>query len=192
MRSTLCPLLPAPSAAAAAAGKAVDLLEFVFTQLQKKVGIVTAVVEVRGEGVGVWGDDVGELRHQARLRQPGHASAMPSCAWRPFCCVDIGCLGSFVLISAAWPIVAWSQPLPTPPYHSTPTPPPLHNQMGYNFLFGLWKYQWDADCELFLRIILVGGRGSQGVSAGTVGGHTSKLEGGPPPHKTSRQACPGC
>ncbi|KAL4448019.1 hypothetical protein ABPG75_005238 [Micractinium tetrahymenae] len=56
---------------AAAAGKAVDLLEFVFTQLQKKVGIVTAVVE-----------------------------------------------------------------------------------MGYNFLFGLWKYQWDADCELFLRIIL--------------------------------------
>ncbi len=56
--STLCPLLPAPPAAAAVAGKAVDLLEFVFTQLQKKVGIVTAVVEVRGEGVGAWGDDV--------------------------------------------------------------------------------------------------------------------------------------
>ncbi|KAI7835772.1 hypothetical protein COHA_010350 [Chlorella ohadii] len=56
---------------AAAAGSAVDLLEFVFQQLQKKVGIVTAVVEA-----------------------------------------------------------------------------------GYNFLFGLWKYQWDADCELFLRILL--------------------------------------
>lgn len=28
--------------------------------------------------------------------------------------------------------------------------------MGYNFLYGLWKFQWDADCELFLRIILVG------------------------------------
>lgn len=35
-------------AAAAAAGKAMDLLDFVFMQLQKKVGIVTAVVEVRG------------------------------------------------------------------------------------------------------------------------------------------------
>lgn len=43
--------MPAPSSAipvaAAAAGCAVDLLEFVFQQLQKKVGIVTAVVEVR-------------------------------------------------------------------------------------------------------------------------------------------------
>lgn len=37
------PLAPA----AAAAGSAVDLLEFVFQQLQKKVGIITAVVEVR-------------------------------------------------------------------------------------------------------------------------------------------------
>ena len=25
--------------------------------------------------------------------------------------------------------------------------------MGYNFLYGLWKYSWDADCELFLRIL---------------------------------------
>lgn len=30
-------------------------------------------------------------------------------------------------------------------------------QAGYNFIFGLWKYQWDADCELFLRILLVNG-----------------------------------
>lgn len=29
-------------------------------------------------------------------------------------------------------------------------------QMGYNFLYGLWKYQWDADCELFLKILQVG------------------------------------
>ncbi|KAI3438406.1 hypothetical protein D9Q98_000838 [Chlorella vulgaris] len=56
---------------AAAASKACDLPEFVFQQVQKRVGIITAVVEV-----------------------------------------------------------------------------------GYNFLFGLWKYQWDADCELFLRILL--------------------------------------
>jgi hypothetical protein len=26
-------------------------------------------------------------------------------------------------------------------------------QMGYNFLYGLWKYSWDADCDLFLRIL---------------------------------------
>ncbi len=26
-------------------------------------------------------------------------------------------------------------------------------QMGYNLLYGLWKYAWDADCELFLRIL---------------------------------------
>ena len=26
-------------------------------------------------------------------------------------------------------------------------------QMGYNLLYGLWKYAWDADCELFLRIM---------------------------------------
>ena len=32
--------------AAAAAGKACDLLEFVFHQLQKRVGIVNAVIEV--------------------------------------------------------------------------------------------------------------------------------------------------
>lgn len=25
--------------------------------------------------------------------------------------------------------------------------------MGYNFLYGLWKYSWDADCDLFLRIL---------------------------------------
>lgn len=25
--------------------------------------------------------------------------------------------------------------------------------MGYNLLYGLWKYAWDADCELFLRIM---------------------------------------
>ena len=26
-------------------------------------------------------------------------------------------------------------------------------QTGYNFLYGLWKYSWDADCELFLKIL---------------------------------------
>ena len=26
-------------------------------------------------------------------------------------------------------------------------------KMGYNFLYGLWKYSWDADCELFLKIL---------------------------------------
>ena len=26
-------------------------------------------------------------------------------------------------------------------------------QMGYNLLYGLWKYAWDADCELFLKIL---------------------------------------
>jgi hypothetical protein len=26
-------------------------------------------------------------------------------------------------------------------------------ELGYNFLFGLWKYKWDADCELFLKIL---------------------------------------
>ena len=26
-------------------------------------------------------------------------------------------------------------------------------QGGYNMLFGLWKYAWDADCELFLKIL---------------------------------------
>ena len=26
-------------------------------------------------------------------------------------------------------------------------------QGGYNLLFGLWKYAWDADCELFLKIL---------------------------------------
>jgi hypothetical protein len=26
-------------------------------------------------------------------------------------------------------------------------------QLGYNFLFSLWKYQWDADCELFLKVL---------------------------------------
>ena len=25
--------------------------------------------------------------------------------------------------------------------------------MGYNLLYGLWKYSWDADCELFLKIL---------------------------------------
>jgi len=38
-------------------------------------------------------------------------------------------------------------------------------QAGYNFVFGLWKYQWDADCELFLRILLVRTR-SCGASHG--------------------------
>ncbi len=27
-------------------------------------------------------------------------------------------------------------------------------ELGYNFLFGLWKYQWDADCELFLKVLM--------------------------------------
>jgi hypothetical protein len=26
-------------------------------------------------------------------------------------------------------------------------------EMGYNFLYGLWAFKWDADCELFLRIL---------------------------------------
>jgi len=26
-------------------------------------------------------------------------------------------------------------------------------ELGYNFLYGLWVYQWDADCELFLKIL---------------------------------------
>ncbi|KAL4547191.1 hypothetical protein Ndes2526B_g07965 [Nannochloris sp. 'desiccata'] len=26
-------------------------------------------------------------------------------------------------------------------------------ELGYNFLYGLWLYQWDADCELFLKIL---------------------------------------
>jgi hypothetical protein len=29
----------------------------------------------------------------------------------------------------------------------------VHVQMGYNLLFGLWKYSWDADCDLFLKIL---------------------------------------
>lgn len=30
---------------------------------------------------------------------------------------------------------------------------PARLQAGYNFLYGLWKYSWDADCELFLKIL---------------------------------------
>lgn len=26
-------------------------------------------------------------------------------------------------------------------------------ELGYNFLYGLWLYRWDADCELFLKIV---------------------------------------
>jgi hypothetical protein len=26
--------------------------------------------------------------------------------------------------------------------------------MGYNFLYGLWRYKWDADCELFLKVLM--------------------------------------
>ncbi|DBB03290.1 TPA: Translin-associated factor X-interacting protein 1 [Trebouxia sp. C0006] len=26
-------------------------------------------------------------------------------------------------------------------------------ETGYNFLYGCWKYSWDADCELFLKIL---------------------------------------
>lgn len=25
--------------------------------------------------------------------------------------------------------------------------------MGYNFLYGVWKYSWDSDCDLFLKIL---------------------------------------
>jgi hypothetical protein len=25
--------------------------------------------------------------------------------------------------------------------------------MGYNFLYGVWKYSWDSDCDLFLKIM---------------------------------------
>uniref|UniRef100_A0A1D2A8U0 Translin-associated factor X-interacting protein 1 n=2 Tax=Auxenochlorella protothecoides TaxID=3075 RepID=A0A1D2A8U0_AUXPR len=27
-------------------------------------------------------------------------------------------------------------------------------ELAYSFLYGLWKYQWDADCELFLKILM--------------------------------------
>lgn len=46
-------------------------------------------------------------------------------------------------------------PAPTPPAQPAP---PCCVQAGYNFLYGLFKYQWDADCELFLRILLVWAR----------------------------------
>ncbi|KAI8111630.1 hypothetical protein M9435_004130 [Picochlorum sp. BPE23] len=26
-------------------------------------------------------------------------------------------------------------------------------ELGYNFLYSLWRYQWDADCELFLKVL---------------------------------------
>lgn len=26
-------------------------------------------------------------------------------------------------------------------------------EAGYSLLFGLWRYQYDADCELFLKIL---------------------------------------
>lgn len=29
----------------------------------------------------------------------------------------------------------------------------LYLQLGYNFLYSLWRYQWDADCELFLKVL---------------------------------------
>ena len=29
----------------------------------------------------------------------------------------------------------------------------VYVQMGYNFLYGLWKYSWDSDCDLFLKIL---------------------------------------
>lgn len=28
-----------------------------------------------------------------------------------------------------------------------------HLQMGYNLLYSLWKYSYDADCSLFLKIL---------------------------------------
>ena len=54
---------------------------------------------------------------------------------------------------------------PIPPTH--PNPPA--SQAGYNFLFGLWRYQWDADCELFLRIIMVRGKGGWWRGVGSRG-----------------------
>ncbi len=40
----------------------------------------------------------------------------------------------------------------------THTPDACHRgdawlQTGYNLLYGCWKYSWDADCELFLKIL---------------------------------------
>ena len=137
-----CPLTAAPllprclSPAAALAGTAVDLLEFVFQQLQKKVGIMTAVVEVRG--TGQWGV---ARRWARRAVVAGRRRAR-----------------SAVVAQAARP---------------TPAAPPPPPQAGYNFLYGLWRYQWDADCELFLRILLVCGGG--GGAAAALGGA------GPPP-----------
>lgn len=70
------------------------------------------------------------------------------------------------------------------PASTQPPPPTCHTpvcyrppspQSGYNFLYGLWKYQWDADCELFLRILLVrcwlgGGGAGCGCTGGGWGG----------------------
>jgi hypothetical protein len=39
-----------------------------------------------------------------------------------------------------------------PPNHRPPAQP-LPAQLGYNFLYGLWLFQWDADCELFLKVL---------------------------------------
>ena len=94
--------------AAVYAGKAGDLVEFICTFIQKKVGIMAAVVEVR---LGV----------RAALH-------FPSSSRRSKC------------LSLA--------------KHFSPSLRAML-QMGYNFLYGLWKYQWDADCELFLKILQV-------------------------------------
>lgn len=94
--------------------------------------------------------------------------------WRP-CPAKAGwrnrpsALGPSQLQMGVQPAVLSCPALPCPahaelsPSRLAPAPSP---QAGYNFLFGLWKYQWDADCELFLRILLV--RGFTSHQAGMV------------------------
>lgn len=143
-----------PPPAAAAAGKACDLAEFVFQQLQKKVGIVTAVVEVRRWGGGCRGAGSPRLHAEWATRHPRKPPHPPT----------------------------------HPPTAATPTRPLC--QSGYNFLFGLWRYQWDADCELFLRILLVRRRrraGAQGRAPhpnAPLLSHTSPPVHSPLPHPT--------
>lgn len=83
--------------------KAFDLVDFVCNYFQKRMGIMSAVVEV-------WA-------HMHLTCASPHAAA-----GRGFCMSG--------LMTHALPV-----------------------QMGYNLLYGLWKYSWDADCELFLKIL---------------------------------------
>jgi hypothetical protein len=50
------------------------------------------------------------------------------------------------LLAAGW------RPRPPP---ALAGPPFSLSQLAYNFLYSLWKYQWDADCELFMKVLQV-------------------------------------